>query len=80
MRNLEGVLTWNVHAPECNRLQSVGSKSVARVKESLDGATKILAPGVDLAIRLPNEVVGELQRFVRDFRSMPDAIGVSASG
>ena len=75
-----GALTWNVHAPECNRLQSIHSKSVTRVEESLNCATEVLASGVDFAIGLPNEVVGELLGLVGDFRAIPDTIGVPACG
>ena len=72
--------TWNVHAPEGNRLQSVGSKSVTRIEETLNGAAEVLAPGVDFAVGLPYEVVGKLQGLVGDFGAVADTLCVLASG
>ena len=78
--NQNPVLTWNVHTPEGNRLQSVGSHSVTGVEEGLNRATEILTSGVDFAVGLPYEVVGELQGFVRDFRTISDALRILAGG
>jgi len=74
------VFTWNVHAPEGNRLQPVDSKSVTGVEETLNGAAEVLASGVDFAVGLPHEVVGELQGLLGDFGAVADTLRVLAGG
>jgi len=74
------VFTWNVHAPESNRLQPVGSKSVTGVEETLNGAAEVLASGVDFTVSLPYEVVGELQGLLGDFGAVANTLRVLAGG
>lgn len=76
----QDLLTWNVHTPECDRLQPVSSKGVARVEKSLNRAAKVPAPGIDFAIGFPDEVVGKLQWFVGDFGTIADTFGISTYG
>jgi len=76
----EKPLTWDVHAPEGDCLQSIGSQSVTRIEETLNRAAEVLASGVDFAVGLPYEVVGELQGLVGDFWTITDALRVLAGG
>ena len=68
------IFTWNVHAPKGDRLESISSRCITRVKETLNRATEVLAPGVNFAVGLPYEVVGELQGFAGDFGTVADAL------
>jgi len=74
------LFTWDVHAPEGDRLQSIDNQSVTRIEETLNRATEVLASGVDFAVGLPYKVVGELQGLVGDFWTIADALGVLADG
>ena len=74
------VFTWSVHAPEGDRLQSIGSHGVTRIEETLNGATEVRTPGGDFVVGLPYEMVGELQRLIGDFGTIANALRVLACG
>ena len=74
------MFTWNVHAPEGNRLQPVDSKCITGIEETLNGTAEVLASGVDFAVGLPHEVVGEFQGLLGDFGAVADTLCVLTSG
>ena len=76
----EAAITWDVHTPKGDRLQSISSPSVTGIEEALNRAAEVLAPGIDFAVGVPCKMVSKLHGVVGNLGTIADALRVLAGG